>query len=254
MIRVFDRPVRSRCSTARAAWACAAERAERAARAALHSSSSPGGRSRAVRGRRERAASAGHGRGGRSDPSASPRRGLARRHDRQPAPPAPRHGRARARARRAAHHEARSARAPGRPVRALHRGDAREVPEASREPSLGDGRRARVHRLEERLPRDREPAAAAARRRGLRPSRRAARRGGAGRLGALRQDHRRPRGASALRLRHGPGLQPDALRVLRDAGGDAELPPRAPRSWSARRRSSSSGASTATISARSSAR
>ena len=51
--------------------------------------------------------------------------------------------------------------------------------------------------------------------------------GGAGQLGALRQDRDRARPARPIRLRDGVRLQPDALRVLRDARGDAAHP-RAP--------------------------
>lgn len=162
--------------------------------------------------------------GGRDGhPSTPSRRGLAGRYDRKSASSPPRHGRARARARRAAHHETHAARAPRRPLRPLHRSDAREVPTTPRESSLGDGGCARLHGLEERLSRHREPSPSASSGRSVCPSRRLARRGGAGRLGALRQDHGRSRRATALRLRHGALIQPNALRVIRDARGDAEL-------------------------------
>ena len=197
----------------RALWACSPERMDATTTRASSAHTSDSGRrcamsaGRAKGGAREELASPGDGGGERGDPpSASCREwpvgtiGTTR--------PASRHRRACARPRRTADREAHDARPSGRPVHSLHRGDAREVPPAPRESAVDDDPGARLHRLEERIPRHRQSSASAATRRGVPASGRAARPGGAGGLGALRQAHGGARGPRTLGLRDGARLQP----------------------------------------------
>ena len=179
IVRISPRPVR-----ALPARALRARPPERALSASVALSACR--RLGAMRHPDDRAASARQPRGERSHPPASPRRELARGHDREPARSPPRHHRARARA---------PAACPSRSRRSAVASSIRTSLSSKRRSRstrgfgrAGSGRwsRSRLHRLKERFSRHRQPAPSAPSRRGVRAPGRAPRRGGPGRLGPLR--------------------------------------------------------------------
>ena len=117
----------------------------------------------------------------------------------------------------------------GRALSALHPSDPGEVPDADRQPAVRDGVRTRLPRQRRSLPPPHRLSSAAPGGGGLSASAQPARRAGAGRLGAFRSPHDRPRAPSLDGLRHGAELLAPDLSALLPRCPHGELPARSRR-------------------------